>query len=298
MAIDGVKIIDSDLAHDVYGEFMDLYDADVEILEIKKKIESWRKEVLDEVEFEIFITAYGLALWEIGHLTKDMIEEIKTTINKGASVNMFRSESDEVIAVKRERVLKKFIEQIVNPKNNPRKRKKYKKITNFLLEIDSVLSFQMNDGTYRASILFNIDQYRGNCIYQTTPTAYSSSEKPTIDKILKDKVFIHKIGCGYDRETVKMMQPGIEKFWKTDKKFTMPFTIGLPIYGIDHKVLLNFVDRFELIGKIKIKDSFKKIGSIGYERNFEDYKSRFNDVINYNVNIFKYEMINLKEILD
>lgn len=93
------------------------------------------------------------------------------------------------------------------------------------------------------------------------------------------------------------MQPGIEKFWKTDKKFTMPFTIGLPIYGIDHKVLINFIDKFEIIGKIKIKDSFKKLGSIGYERNFEDLKSRFNDVVNYNVNIFKYEMIELNEIV-
>lgn len=189
MAIDGTKIIDSDLANDVYNEFMDLYDADVDLNEIKSRIELWRKEVVDEVEFEIFITAYGYALWEVGYITNELIEEIKDTIAKGASVKMFQSELDNELSKKREKELRKFIEKITHPKGNPRKRKKYKKITNLLIEIDSVLSFQMDDGSYRSIILFNIEQYRGNCIYQTTPVAYSSFEKPTIDKILKDKIF-------------------------------------------------------------------------------------------------------------
>lgn len=297
MAIDGIKIIDSDLAHDVYNEFMDLYDANVEIDKIREKIETWRSEHLDDIEFEIFITSYGLALWETGNLPEDVYNEIKTTISKGAGVAMFLEEVNEKEAKGRQKELDKLLTKISNPKASPRKRKTYKKVTNFLFEIDSIVSFKLPDESYRAAILFNIDQYRGHCDYQFTPTAYSSHNKPTESDIASGKVFIHKIGCGYDRETVKAMQPGVEKFWKVDSKFTMPFTIGLPIYAIEHKDLTKFKDKFEVIGSVKIADDFKKLGSIGYDSTFERFSEPFIDVVDRNVEVLKYEMIDLNEIL-
>jgi hypothetical protein len=50
MALDGVKIIDSDLAHDIYNEFIELYDTNVPVADIRKKIESWRGELPDDLE--------------------------------------------------------------------------------------------------------------------------------------------------------------------------------------------------------------------------------------------------------
>jgi hypothetical protein len=298
MAINGTKIIDSDLAHDIYGEFMDLYDANVDIGEIKQKIENWRNEVVDDIEFEIFITTYGLALWEIGHLTPELLKELIISVDKGASVEMFQEEMNEAESKKRIKKLNKLISKISQPKEKPRKRKKFKKIENFLIDVDSVVAFKLIDESYRAAILFNIDQYRGNCVYQFTPIAFSNKNRPTVDDVIIDKVFINKIGCMMDRETVKQMQSGIEKFWKMDAKFSIPFTIGLPIYGINHKDLIRFVDKFEIICQVKIGDSFKKLGSIGYESSFEDFCEKFVNVINYNVNVFKYEMIDLKEIME
>jgi hypothetical protein len=297
MAIDGVKIIDSDLAHDVYNEFMDLYDANVEVDKIREKVESWRSEISDDVEHEIFITSYALALWETGNLTEEIYSEVKSTVVKGAGPKMFLAEMDDKESKARQKELDKLISKLGNPKPKPRKRKTYKKVSNFLLEVDSLVTFKMPDNSYRAAIMFSIDQYRGNCNYQFTPTAYSDFNKPTVSDIKKGKAFIHKIGCGYDRETVKAMQPGIEKFWKTDKKFGIPFTIGVPIHAIEHKDLINFKDQFEVIGSVKIADSFKKLGSIGYESSYDRFTERFIDVINRNVNLFKYEMIELQEIL-
>jgi hypothetical protein len=298
MAIDGVKIIDSDLAHDVYNEFMDLYDANVEIDKIKEKIETWRSEVVDDVELEIFITSYALALWETGNLTEEIYDEVTNNVSKGAGPKMFLEEMNEKESKARQKELDKLITKIGNPKAKPRKRKTYKKVTNFLFEIDSLVTFKMPDDTYRAAIMFSIDQYRGNCNYQFTPTAYSGLKKPNESDIKKGQVFIHKIGCEYDRETVKAMQPGIEKFWKTDVKFGMPFTIGVPIYAIEHKDLINFKDQFEIVGSVKIADSFKKLGSIGYESTYDAFTERFMDVVNRYVNIFKFEVIELKEILE
>lgn len=296
MAIDGTKIIDSDLAHDVYGEFMDLYDADVEITEIQKKIENFRDEGLDDEEFEIFITVYALTLWETGNLNDEILNEVQLAVSKAAGVTMWLEECGEIEAKNRQTVLENFLKKISVPKKTPRKRKKYKKISNFIFQIDDIVSFQLSDKSYRAAILFNIEQYRGNCVYWFTSTDFTDKKKPTESDIKSCSVFIHKIGCGYNREAVIQMQPGIEKFWDLDDRFSIPFTIGLPVHGISHKDLLKFKERFEVIGKAKIKDCFKELGSIGYDISFEAFAKRFENIIDYEVRIFKSEMVELKDL--
>ena len=79
MAIDGVKIIDGDLAHDVYYTFMDLYNAGEPTETIKTTVEQLRIDN-DDVGDEIFITAYALALWEIGHLDEKMLSQVALAI--------------------------------------------------------------------------------------------------------------------------------------------------------------------------------------------------------------------------
>lgn len=298
MAIDGTKIIDSDIAHDIYNEFMDLYDADVDIVEIKNKIETRRNDIFDEAEFEIFITAYALALWETGNLTAEILFETRKTVADGTGVKMWFEESGEADAKRRERELERFLRKISTPKDKPRKRKKYKKITNFLFEIDDIVTFQLQDKFYRAAILLNIFQYRNQCVYQFTPTSYMQSEKPTESMIKDCSVFIRKIGSGLDRETVKKMQPGIEKFWVSDKSFSIPFTIGFVLDGVEHKDLLKFKEKFEVIGKAKIKDNFREMGSIGYEATFEKFAERYTDIVDRCVRIFKNEMIKFKDLED
>src|ERR1700741_2099260 len=116
MAIDGTRIIDGDLAHDVYNEFMELYDADVEVAEIRKKLDVWRNDVLDDVEFEIFITTYALALWEIGELDEGRLNEVRETISKKAGYRMWLKESGPHDALAREKALNRFLKKISTPK--------------------------------------------------------------------------------------------------------------------------------------------------------------------------------------
>lgn len=297
MAIDGTKIIDSDLAHDIYGEFMDLYDSDVDIAAIKNKIEVWRKEDLDFVEFEIFITAYALALWETGNLNDDLLSEVRQIINKEAGIKMWLEESGESDSKKRRNVLEKFLRKISTPKINPRKRKKFKKVTDFLFAIDDLIVFQIQDSSYRAVILSDIFQYRGKCIYQFTATSYMKEEKPTEFAIKNCSIFINKIGCNTDREILKKNQPGIEKLWNLDNKFSIPFIIGLVLDGIEHQDLTKFVERFEVIGKVKINPSFKEIGSIGYENTFEGLAKRYENLVDRQTKVFKYEMVKLRDLI-
>jgi hypothetical protein len=128
MAIDGTKIIDSDTAHDIYNEFVDLYDAGVDVVEIKNKIEMWRNDVFDEAEFEIFITTYALALWETGNLSEEISHEARKTIAVGAGVKMWLEESGEVDAKRREKELEKFLKKFRYRKINREKERNIKKL--------------------------------------------------------------------------------------------------------------------------------------------------------------------------
>ncbi len=124
------------------------------------------------------------------------------------------------------------------------------------------------------------------------------TEKPAESVIKDSSVFIRKIGSGFDRKTIEKMQPGIEKFWASDKSFSIPFTIGFALDGVEHKDLIEFKKKFEVIGKAKIKDSFKEMGSIGYEATFEEFAKRYADIVDRCVRIFKNEMIRLKDLED
>ena len=86
MATDGVKIIDGNLAHDVYHTFIDLYDAGEPIETIKTIVEQLRVDS-DDVDDEIFIIACALALWEIGHLDEKVLSQVAFAIQQGAFTN-------------------------------------------------------------------------------------------------------------------------------------------------------------------------------------------------------------------
>lgn len=298
MAIDGTKIIESDLGHDVYNEFADLYDAGVEIEKIREKIELWRHQELDDVEFEIFITAYSLALWETGNLDSKILDEVNQTIAKGAGVKMWLAESGTSDSLKRDKELKRFLVKLSIPKKAHRKRKTFKKITNFLFKPNDILSFQMPDKSYRAAILVNVEQIRRDTVYQFAPTSYVNVDQPSESAIHNSSVFMSKVGSGLDRASIRNQQPGIEKYWEIDKQFSMPFTLGLSMEWIQHRDLIKFADKVNAIGQIKIKEGFKKFGSFGYASTFEDFQERFANLIDSRVRIFKNEMIPLAELAD
>jgi hypothetical protein len=296
LAIDGPKIIDSDLAYDIYNEFIDLYDSGMDVEDIKKKIEKWQSELFDDVEVELYITAYALALWETGNLTESILCDVKQSIEKGASIRMWEDGNDEKIAISRRKELNKFITKISIPKEQPRQRKKYKKISNYIFQIDDIVTFQAIDGNYYASILTRIDQYRGHCHYRFTPTDYCKKEKPIIKNIINGNILGNKIGSLLDKEILKYKQPGIEKLWKADKQFKISFIIGLETIGIEHKDLVRFSDMFEVIGNISLEDGYRELGSISYEDNFEEFSLRFLNQ-EENMKIFNFVKIPLKMVV-
>lgn len=279
MATDGVKIIDGDTAHDTYWGIMDLYDSGAEPAIIDKEFPISQIDSYDDFENEIYVTSRALALWEIGQLTIDELAHVRMIIDKGACVNEWRGH-DEKSAKARQRELEKFWVKINQANPKIRGRKKYRKITNYYFQPDDLLTFQLKDGNYKAVICAKIDQYRGQCNYIFVPTTYDAPQKPTIEDLWEKEILGREIGSGYSRETTKEMQPGIERIWSLRGK-NSKFFFGVTALAVDHRDLINFKDRFEKVGVLKIIEGLKNTGTFGYDENFERFESIFGDLENY-----------------
>ncbi len=278
MATDGVKIIDGDLARDTYDQIMDLYDSDANIDTIRKEVPFVKDNYGPDTDFyhEIFVTAYALAFWEIGAITDDILHEVKRVIDLKAGVKVWTEEGDEKEGNKRQRELDKLLKKISAPNQKIRKRKKYKLIKNFYFQPDDVLTFQLSDKNYYAVICAKVMQHRGQCTYDLVATTFKGETKPTINDLENCCIAGRIIRSGYDSKTTLSYQPNVDEIWNYTKQDN--FIFGLSYHLVTHRDIISFKDRFEVIGKLKIKESFKQDGGYGYESSFDRFESIFSDL--------------------
>lgn len=254
MAIDGIKIIDSDLAYDVYHTFMDLYDAGESIETIKATIEEFQVDN-DDVDDEVFTTAYALALWEIGQLDDETLSQVSYAIKRGAFVTyLTQLEGAPHEGRKRQQVLTRFWDKIRQSNIRPRKRRTHKVKSKFVFDEGTVLSFQMPDGTYRATILLLVLQHRGRCSYLFTMPTYIKSSKPVLDDVQNGEIMGRTI------------EPASR--------------VGFNVIGITHKDLLAIADKFERIGHLEIKQAAQCCSAQSGAVDFESFASAFGDFNN------------------
>src|SRR5688572_21717043 len=157
MATDGVKIIDGDRAHDTYWGIMDLYDSNVEFDVIENEFPLIPTDFIDDFDNEIYVTSCALAFWEMGRMTNERLQYVKSVIDKGACVTEWSKYSDKE-GKARQKELNKLWAKISVPNTKLRQRKKYRKITNLYLNPDDLLTFQLKDGRYGVVICTSITQ--------------------------------------------------------------------------------------------------------------------------------------------
>lgn len=295
MATDGVKIIDGDAAHDTYWGIMDLYDSGASFDIINKEFPLVQTDYFDDFDNEIYVTACALALWETGQMTDEKLDFIKGVIDKGACVKEW-TENSEKEGKARQKELDRFFKKISQINNKVRVRKKYRKITNFYFQPDDLLAFKVKDGNYRAVICASIDQYRGECNYIVVPTTYNSSKKPTVEDLKDKEILGRQIGSGYDQQTTREMQPNIDRIWNLAGG-NCNFFFGVIKLAVDHKDLVNFKDKFEKVGTLKIFEGLKETGSFGYEESFERFEDIFGDLENH-IKIFQQKKYPVAALCD
>lgn len=253
MATDGVKIIDSDYAHDVYHIFMDLYDAKKPLVEIREEVEQLRigNDAFDD---EIFITTYALALWEIGELTPAILQEVKQAIELGAFAKYLTEDEQDIrMAKQRQQVLARYWNKISQPNLRPRKPKVYKAQQKFIFESGDVLSFKLpEDSIYCVTILLFVSQNRGRCDYYFIVHDYVNEHKPTMADVLNGSVFGSPV------------------------YHSMPNS-GLGFYstGVGHKHLLKFADKFERLGVLPLNEEAKRLSTQGGAIDFSSFATTF-----------------------
>jgi hypothetical protein len=306
MATDGVKIIDGDTAHDTYWGIMDMYDNGATVETISTQIPFPQPDFFDDFDYEIYTTAYALAFWEIGFITNEIIQEVKRVIEKGTCVKVWAEEYDVKEGKARQKELDKLWNKINTLNQKVRKRKKYKKIENFIFDINDVLTFQLSDNNFYATVILDITQYRGECSYKFGKIMFKDIKQPTIQDVEKSKIIGRKIpsGCGMDMTKILSMgfeemqkQGGLEAILKSEAEKKGSYQIGMSMTGIEHKNLINLSNKFQKIGSIKLKEICRQVGSMGGATTFEDLTRNFDDLNNY-LRIFKEETFEIKELLD
>ena len=278
MSTSGTKIIDGDTAHDTYWGIMDLYDSGADLEMILAEFPLVQKEFYGDFDDEIYVTSCGLAYWEIGLMTSKRLDFIEKIISKDACVKEWNNYSEKE-GRSRKTVLKRYLEKIRVENTKIRKRKKYRKISNFIFDENDIITFKLDDNLYRAVICLKIDQYRGNCNYWLVPTTYCNSEKPSYELIKNEMIFGGVIGSGYDWEGTRKLQSGIETIWTyLNRKSNRPYFFGFIVEMIEHKNLINIKDNFEKCGQFKIIEGLKRPKSFGYADSFEKYKEYFSNL--------------------
>jgi hypothetical protein len=296
MAIDGTKIIDSDLASDIEGEFISLYDAGESTDSIKEKLNRFRSDITDDFEDEIFITTYALCLWKICALTDDVLDELKVIVAKGAGVKMWLKESGEVDARKREKNLHDLVHKISVQRKSPIKRNRHKTEKELILQVNDVVTFLCPDGLYRAAIMAKIVQHKG-CTYLFASTNIAIQSIPTLEHVLNSQIFGRKIQSSFSRSVLRKRQPGIDVFWD-ESKTKSSFFIGLNYIMVGHTELKLFKNNLIILGKIPILESFKEGALYGGARNFEQFA---HDIVDYKrkikIPIFDIDLIDVKMLV-
>ncbi|MBT9778385.1 hypothetical protein GPL15_17955 [Clostridium sp. MCC353] len=188
MAIDGIGILDSDLAYDVYNHIMEMYHNGESIEQIGIKIKEFNSSS-DEMDGEIFTAACALAMWEIGGLTNEQMQAVRDIISKGAS-SIWKDISPDA-QKQRQRVLSQLLQKIEQPNQKIKKRKKYKKISNVLFSRGEILAVHVNN-RYRCVIFERFYQHRNDGYYSFVVTTYNSGDEPSAETVLYEEIPVTK----------------------------------------------------------------------------------------------------------
>lgn len=305
MATDGVKIIDGDTAHDTYWGIMDLYDNGATIETIRHEIPFPAPDYYEDFDAEIYTTAYALAIWEIGHMADEILQEVRRVIDKGAGAKDW-AEMDVEMGKERQQELDILWDKIRFPNKEVREVKVYKLISDLLFSENDILTFLLPDNNYYATIVFKIEQYRGNCQYHFGKFLYKDEQAPTIKDIENAQIIGKKIPSGFGMDITGILsigmeeimnQGGIEAVLKREAEKTGSYTIGMNKTCVSHEHLTNFRDKFQKIGKLKMKENYKETSSLNIATDFDTFCQPFQHLPTY-VDSLREDTFKMADLLE
>ncbi len=199
MAIDGVKIIDSDDGHDIYNAIVERYKDGVSVDTIISEILSEEQNFcIDEFYTEIYWTAVAYSLWKIGHLTDDIKQKALDIIAQGP--HEFWLEIDDKALKQRQKVLDKLALQLQSENPKPVKVRKSKTKREPHFKMGDVLAVKF-ENKYGAIFVSDVDQSPRKIEYHLACTRLLQEEKPTMEQFLNSKIACRKDNTNFGIDT-------------------------------------------------------------------------------------------------
>ena len=224
MAIDGVRIIDSDQAYDIYNEVVGRYrDGDHVANIIKDILDTEKDDCQTDFFTEIYWTAFAYSLWKIGHLTDDIRDKTLEIIKKGP--DPFWLEIDSNALKQRQKVLEKLAVQLQTENPRPLKVPKAKAKRKPYFEEGDILAVKFED-EYGLVFVSMVEQSPRKLEYHLACTRLLQTKKPSIDDFLTSQ-----ISCKMDNTKFALV---------TDCWF-------------NHKDLGKLLENIEKIGQVKLR---------------------------------------------
>ncbi len=145
----GTAISSNDTYADIYAEFFDMYNDGLEAAEISKKLISDNLELInDHEDSNNFWFALAKAQWECKQLDNEILNRVKTIIEMGNDLKVWRQlDADEKDIKKRKVVLDKFLTDLQTERPKTKSRKK-KIIRQPVFKKGDCLTFKLENGNY------------------------------------------------------------------------------------------------------------------------------------------------------
>ena len=186
MAIEGVKIIDSDDGYDIYNSIVERYkdgeNVDNIIADILDEESNY---CTDDFYAEIYWTALAYSLWKIGHLPEDIRNKALRLIEKGA--DDFWLEIDNNAKSQRQKVLDKLALQLQNDNPRPIKLSKSRVKREPYFKQGDVISVEFED-EYGLLFVSEIIQTPRKIEYHLACTRLLQKDKPSMDDFLNSEI--------------------------------------------------------------------------------------------------------------
>lgn len=225
MAIDGVKIIDSDEAYDIYHYVTEAHrdGVSVEII-IANMLAEESTFCIDSFYTEIYWTSFAYALWKIGHLTEEIKNRALTLIKDGADEEW--EKIDPRALAPRQKALDRLAVQLQSENPKPIRVSKAKKKQMPYFDEGDVLTVRFEE-KYGAVFVSKIEESPRKLEYHLACTRLLQREKPDMDDFLNSRIACDKRNNSYRLDT---------DCW------------------FNHRDLGLLLDRLEKIGRVELQD--------------------------------------------
>ncbi|MCW0461441.1 hypothetical protein NB717_002509 [Xanthomonas sacchari] len=256
MALDGVKILDGDLAHDAYAAVLAAVQAGQPGTAIRKAFPLLPRKKFDDLDNELYLTSTALAYWESGLLSASDVADLETKVwslfNEKDWVGLFGASEGKKRKTQLQALFKKL--------GKPHAVAEPKPIEGIFRE-DQAYAFALGGGLFGAFLCVGIE-YVGSKISRYSIVFFDyQGPLPRLDDLKNARLQGGFVASAGDRSFVARHQPGVERLWQFAGNETLG-EFGLHQNTIRHTHLLDIgTEAFVELGRIQLQASLKAMKS-------------------------------------